>query len=165
MAGLRPRTRSTRSTGGWCCCWPKCPRQVSLYAAVWLPNTWPRQGSVIVWGITYREMFFFCFFSNWIEEDFYVLQLCLMVTGMIGMLLNWVLAQSCYFLSCFIIANWCCLLFVSHSRCLCSVVQRSVLSRHPILPADSNSGTTEFGLNSIFSLCNEQWIHACLHGH
>lgn len=108
---------------------------------------------------------FIFYFSNWIEEDFYVLQLCLMVTGMIGMLLNWVLAQSCYFLSCFIIANCCCLLFVSHSRCLCSVVQRSVLSRHPILPADSNSGTTEFGLNSIFSLCNEQWIHACLHGH
>lgn len=48
VAGLKPRAKSTRSIEGWWCCWPKCPRQVSLNEAVWFPNTW-------AWWSVYKD--------------------------------------------------------------------------------------------------------------
>lgn len=66
------------------------------------------------------------------------------------------------FLSCFIINRHCCL-FIYHTRTLSVVSCPAVCGVQTWFSACwLNVGATEFGQNSIYSLCNEEWIHAFL---
>lgn len=106
---------------------------------------------------TYRELFF----PNWKEDDMYVLKLCLRLARMVGILFNQVLAQSCVFSPVLqlLIVSYCLYSY----PVVCSLVLLSLLPRHGIPPADSGK-STEFGENSISSLCHDWCIHPFLCG-
>lgn len=81
-----------------------------------------------------RVLFEGAYFSNWIEEDFYVLQPCLRFTGMIT--IRSYLLFSVPFYNC-----------LYHTP-----VIFALRSTRGVLPADFNSGATEFGSNCVFLL-------------